>query len=76
MTKQQINDFSTWGESFLQAYCDDNNCKAEDIPLKYAINKAKSHLEELDYYDEEDLILMYGKEHYRYVKQFIKKYSK
>jgi hypothetical protein len=76
MTKQQINDFSAWGESFLQSYCDDKNCKAENIPLKYAVNTAKSHLENLECYDEDDLEIMYGKDHYNEVKQFIKKYSK
>ena len=73
MTKKQVDDFSKCCDAWIDAYCTDNHCSPEDIPLRWAVETAEMHLDNLEcrseYWD------MYDKADYKGAKAFLKKYA-
>lgn len=57
MTKKQVKDFEECCLAWVDAYCDDHNCKPEDIPIAWAVETAEMHAENLEcelYFDGEE----------------------
>ncbi len=79
MTKKQVAAFDKCCAAWTDAYCDDHNCKPEDIPLWWAVETAEMHLDNIESgtwgYDVDDWCEE-EREEYKATKEFIRKYKR